>query len=120
MAPRALMAPPGSPEFFTRTRTVGAGPVVLQGRAWSGRAPVERVEVSADGGGTWADAELEPELGRWAWRGWTFPWDARPGEHVLCCRATDVDGNSQPDEPPWNVGGYANNAIQRVVVNVVP
>jgi DMSO/TMAO reductase YedYZ molybdopterin-dependent catalytic subunit len=121
MAPRALMAPPGAPEFFTRVRTLRAGPAVLQGRAWSGRAPVERVEVSSDGGATWADAELgSPELGRWAWRGWTFEWQAEPGEHVLCCRATDADGNAQPEEPPWNVGGYANNAVQRVVVDVVP
>ena len=60
MAPRALMAPPGAPEFFTRVRTLRAGPAVLQGRAWSGRAPIERVEVSTDGGATWADAELEP------------------------------------------------------------
>ena len=37
MAPRALMAPPGVPEFFTRVRTLRAGPTVLQGRAWSGR-----------------------------------------------------------------------------------
>jgi DMSO/TMAO reductase YedYZ molybdopterin-dependent catalytic subunit len=121
MAPRALMVPPGAPEFFTRVRTLRAGPAVLQGRAWSGRAPVERVEVSSDGGATWADAELgPPELGRWAWRGWTFEWQAEPGEHVLCCRATDADGNAQPAEPPWNVGGYANNAVQRVVVDVVP
>jgi sulfane dehydrogenase subunit SoxC len=121
MAPRALMAPPGSPEFFTRVRTLRAGPTVLQGRAWAGRAPVERVEVSTDGGASWADAELGPaELGPWAWRGWTFAWQADPGQHVVCCRATDADGNAQPDEPPWNVGGYANNAVQRVSVEVVP
>ena len=83
MAPRALMAPPGVPDFFTRVRTLRAGPTALEGRAWSGRAAIERVEVSTDGGATWADAELgPPELGRWAWRGWTFEWQAEPGEHV--------------------------------------
>ena len=41
-----------------------------------------------------------------------------PGEHVLCCRAPDAAGNAQPLEPPWNLGGYANNAVQRVAVTV--
>ena len=58
-------------------------------------------------------------LGRWAWRSWSFGWDADPGEHELCSRAWDSEGRSQPLEPPWNVGGYANNAVQRVAVTVV-
>jgi sulfane dehydrogenase subunit SoxC len=33
-------------------------------------------------------------------------------------RATDATGRRQPDAPPWNVGGYANNAVQRVPVTV--
>jgi DMSO/TMAO reductase YedYZ molybdopterin-dependent catalytic subunit len=118
MQPRSLLVPPGVPEFLTRDRTVQAGEVLLEGRAWSGGAPVEAVEVSADGGSTWAAAELEPEGERWAWRGWTFRWDAGPGEHVLCSRARDRAGNEQPVEPPWNLGGYANNAVQTVRVTV--
>ena len=66
MLPRSLLVPPGIPDFLSRERHVTAGRVVLQGRAWSGQAPVERVEVSADGGATWADAELEPPLGPYA------------------------------------------------------
>ena len=116
---RALMAPPGIPEFLTRARTVRAGPVELEGRAWSGEAEVAGVEVSVDAGQTWAEAELAPAaLGRWAWRRWRFAWDAQPGEHELCCRARDEHGNVQPLEPPWNLGGYANNAVQRVPVTV--
>jgi hypothetical protein len=92
---------------------------VLQGRAWSGWAPVDGVQVSADGGRSWADAELEPQASRWAWRGWRYEWNADvPGEYVLCCRATDEAGHVQPDEPTWNVGGYSNNALQRVPVTV--
>ena len=117
--PRALMVPPGIPDFDTRARIVEAGPCPLQGRAWSGWAPVNRVEVSADGGETWAHAELEPLGSRWAWRGWRYEWNAEePGESVLCCRASDEAGNVQPDEPVWNVGGYSNNALQRVPVTV--
>ncbi len=119
MQPRALMVPPGIPDFNTRARTVPAGRCVLQGRAWSGWGPVTRVEVSADGGETWAEAELEPLDSRWGWRGWRFEWAAgEPGEYVLCCRAHDQAGNAQPDEASWNVGGYSNNAPQRVPVTV--
>ncbi len=118
MQPRSLMVPPGIPEFLTRDRTVAAGEVVLEGRAWSGLAPIASVEVSADGGSTWAPAELEPRGERWAWRGWTHRWQAEPGEHVLCSRARDEAGNEQPLEMPWNLGGYANNAVQTVRVTV--
>jgi DMSO/TMAO reductase YedYZ molybdopterin-dependent catalytic subunit len=119
IAPRALMVPPGIPEFMTRDRTVRTGPVAIAGRAWSGHAPIAAVEVSTDDGASWEPAQLDPdELGRWAWRGWRFEWQASPGRHVLCCRARDESGLAQPLEPAWNVGGYANNAVQRVVVNV--
>ena len=118
MLPRSLLVPPGIPEFMTRERFVPAGEVLVQGRAWSGLAPVASVEVSADGGSAWATAELEPEEGRWAWRGWSFRWRADPGAYVLCSRARDEAGNEQPLEPAWNLGGYANNSVQRVPVTV--
>jgi DMSO/TMAO reductase YedYZ molybdopterin-dependent catalytic subunit len=119
MVPRALMAPPGEPDFLTRVRHVAAGRVELEGRAWGGSGSIAAVEVSVDGGTTWAEATLEPAAGpAWRWRRWTFAWDARQGEHVLCCRARDDAGAVQPDQPPWNLGGYANNAVQRVPVVV--
>jgi DMSO/TMAO reductase YedYZ molybdopterin-dependent catalytic subunit len=118
MQPRSLMVPPGIPEFMTRDRTVPAGEVVLEGRAWSGLAPIASVEVSADGGSTWSPADLESASERWAWRGWTCPWQAEPGEYVLCSRARDDAGNEQPLEMPWNLGGYANNAVQTIRVTV--
>jgi DMSO/TMAO reductase YedYZ molybdopterin-dependent catalytic subunit len=116
--PRSLLVPPGIPEFLTRDRRLAPGPCALYGRAWSGWAPVERVEVSVDGGASWAEARLEPPLGRYAWRGFAFDWDATPGEHELCCRATDGAGHVQPLEPEWNHGGMCNNAVQRVRVTV--
>jgi sulfane dehydrogenase subunit SoxC len=119
MLPRSLLAPPGVPDFFTRERRAKAGTHVVEGRAWSGRAPVARVELSADGGVGWRDARLEPDdLGPHAWRGWRAEWVASPGEHVLVSRATDAAGTVQPSEAEWNLGGYANNAVQRVRVVV--
>jgi DMSO/TMAO reductase YedYZ molybdopterin-dependent catalytic subunit len=116
MAPRSLMVPPGVPDFLSRRRFLPPGPVRLEGRAWSGWGPIERVEVGVDG--AWAPAVLGEPPGPAAWTPWWADWDAAEGEHELSVRATDATGRVQPDEPPWNVGGYANNAVQRVAVTV--
>jgi len=116
--PRSLMVPPGIPEFLSRSRLLTAGPCQLEGRAWSGWGPIERVEVSVDGGRAWADATLGDAPSEFAWRGWSFEWDAEPGEHELSCRATDAAGNTQPLSPEWNFDGFCNNAVQRVRVTV--
>jgi sulfane dehydrogenase subunit SoxC len=118
MMPRALMAPPGIPEFMSRERVLEAGPCEVGGRAWSGWGAIEAVEVSTDGGATWAETSLGPEPSPGAWRAWSFAWDAAPGEHELCCRARDAAGNAQPVDADWNVGGYANTSVQRVPVTV--
>jgi DMSO/TMAO reductase YedYZ molybdopterin-dependent catalytic subunit len=118
MRPRALMVPPGMPEFLSRARLVERGPCRLEGRAWSGFAPIAAVDVSADGGGSWAAAELRPASDRWAWSRWSWTWNAEAGDHELLCRTRDAAGNEQPLEPEWNVGGYVNNAVQRVAVTV--
>ena len=115
--PRALLVPPGFPDFMSRARVVRPGPVPLEGRAWSGRAPLTRAEVSTDAGRTWQEAELAPDDGhRWAWRRWRAGWTATPGTYVLSARATDADGHTQPLVQPWNRGGFANNLVQRVEV----
>lgn len=114
--PRALMIPPGFPDFLTRRRTVNAGKIPLSGRAWSGLGPIARVEVGIDG--LWSDASLGTSMGPHAWRSWTFPWTATPGEHRLSCRATDEAGNVQPVEQPWNLQGMGNNLVQDVQVTV--
>ena len=119
MRPRALMVPPGNPDFMSRTRFLEPGVHVLEGRAWSGHGPITRVEVSDDGGHTWSPAGVHPAAGPHAWHRWTFSWDAaNAGEHELCVRATDAAGNVQPVEQAWNFEGVENNAVQRVRVIV--
>jgi DMSO/TMAO reductase YedYZ molybdopterin-dependent catalytic subunit len=119
MPPRALMVPPGVPDFPERRRTVPVAQCELEGRAWSGHGRVGAVEVSVDGG-EWRPAVLEQDVDSpWAWSRWTFMWEPiEAGEVELRCRARDAAGNVQPDEPLWNLGGYANNAVQRVRVTV--
>ena len=117
--PRALMVPPGYPDFMSRTRFVRPGTHELTGRAWSGQAPVTAVEVSTDGGTTWRPADLEPPLGQWAWCRWTTQWTVtEPGEFELVVRASDASGAVQPVGQPWNTQGMANNMAQRVQVCV--
>jgi len=116
--PRALMIPPGFPDFFTRTRIVDAGTVELRGRAWSGRGRIVRVEVSTDGGTNWRDAALGEQHTPTEWAAWSVDWNAEPGEHELVVRATDDVGNVQPVEQSWNHHGLENNAVQRVPVSV--
>ena len=118
MLPRSLMVPPGIPDFLSRTRFVEAGEHILEGRAWSGFAPIAKIEVSSDGGETWNDAKLEQARSKFAWQRWTWAWQAEPGEAELCCRATDAEGRAQPLTPEWNFDGLCNNAVQRVQVVV--
>jgi sulfane dehydrogenase subunit SoxC len=116
--PRSLLLPPGLPAFESRERYLAPGRHLLCGRAWSGLAPVASVEVSTDGGHRWTPATLDRQPSPWAWVGWSAAWEAAPGTYELCSRATDAAGNTQPLEVPWNTGGYANNAVQRVGVVV--
>lgn len=115
---KSLMVPPGIPDWYSRRRIVEAGDVQIFGRAWTGNGRgIARVEFSVDG--SWQEASLDPAPpSAYAWRGWRATWRAMPGEHVLMCRASDADGNVQPLEPPWDNGGFGNNAVHRVPVTV--
>jgi sulfane dehydrogenase subunit SoxC len=115
MRVNCAMVPPGIPDFYTRRRIVDAGTVEIVGRAWSGAAPIARVEFAVDG--AWRDAQLEGSAS-FCWQRWSASWNADPGEHELVCRATDRDGNVQPLEPPWDVSGFGNNSVQKVSVTV--
>jgi len=93
----------------------------VHGFAWSGRAPVASVTISADGGATWQPAELEPEGERFAWRRFTATLQLdQMGPVSIRAKAADAAGNVQPDEPPWNPRGYCNHSVHRVAGTVVP
>ena len=116
--PRALMSPPGFPDFMSRDRVVEAGPTEIRGRAWSGWGPVTRVEFSPDDGQTWSDCTLQPDNGAYAWRAFSIVWEATPGSARLRVRATDATGRVQPLEPVPTLGGFTNNADEPVVALV--
>jgi DMSO/TMAO reductase YedYZ molybdopterin-dependent catalytic subunit len=114
---RALMIPPGIPDFLTRTRLLSRFSETFR-EGLGGRSDVTRVEVSLDGGQSWLLAHLGQKVSLHAWREWELDWQAITGNYTLCVRATDNEGNQQPVTQPWNFQGMANNMVQRVNVIV--
>ena len=89
--------------------------VNVRGIAFSGESRVVKVELSEDGGKSWLVAKLGEDFGAYSFRTWETPWTAKTaGKHTLLVRATDEKGNTQPDEPVWNAGGYLWNRIERL------
>lgn len=104
----------------TEDTKVPAGAVRVLGVAFAGEQPVERVEVSTDGGETWRDADLYgPSLGPTSWRRFTYDFEADGGEYVVASRATDADGKTQPEERIENERGYADTSWRDHAVRVV-
>lgn len=69
----------------------------ISGLAWSGHGKIVRVEVSADGGKSWADAELQQPVLAKCFTRFRIPWQWGGQEAVLKSRATDDSGNVQPE-----------------------
>ncbi|MFG6449344.1 sulfite oxidase [Roseateles sp. BYS180W] len=91
--------------------TLQAGLVQIHGVAFGGTRAVKGVEVSTDGGKTWKAARLVgPDLGRFAWRQFVVSATLGSGTHALMSRATDVAGNTQPEQREENSQGYNNNS----------
>ncbi len=88
--------------------------VTLRGIAFSGYGRVTRVEISDDGGKKWSAAKLGEDYGAYSFRTWEAPWTPKAaGSYSVAVRATDEKGNTQPDEPVWNPGGYLWNRIEK-------
>ena len=84
----------------TRADVLAGVPTWVAGVAWAGVRGVKRVEVSTDGGRTWADATLHPPVSPYAWTQWALRWrPPGPGDHTIFCRATDGEGRVQDAAP---------------------
>jgi DMSO/TMAO reductase YedYZ molybdopterin-dependent catalytic subunit len=91
MQPKAILARPGLHEVIPERayRVFGA--------AWAGERAVSKVEVSLDGGKTWAGAKLLGDAKPVQWVLWEYVWDKPPrGPASLVARATDDEGRTQP------------------------
>jgi sulfite dehydrogenase (cytochrome) subunit A len=93
--------------------------VEVLGIAWDGGSGVRRVEVSLDGGASWREARLGPELGRYAWRQWFHEFTPRTsGVQSFKVRALARDGSAQVEKLLHNPAGYHHNVVQSADYNV--
>jgi DMSO/TMAO reductase YedYZ molybdopterin-dependent catalytic subunit len=91
----------------------------VQGVAWDRGHGIRQVEVSLDGGGTWKAADLDKDLGRFAFRGFSFHTGRlAPGRYTVSSRATNNAGETQVDKLKFNPAGYQNNVPQEIAVTV--
>jgi DMSO/TMAO reductase YedYZ molybdopterin-dependent catalytic subunit len=104
----------------------------LHGWAWGGERPIERVEVSTDGGETWETAELRDaresreladvpdEAFHGSWYTFSMRWRPGSGRYRVASRAHDVDGTPQIMELDPNVKGHFNQCQVKWRDVVVP
>ena len=95
---------------------VKAGKVAVSGLAWDGGYGIRAVEVSTDGGHTWSTAKLGDDLGRFAFRPWSFDITAKAGKNSVMVNATNKIGQSQTSELIFNPAGYHNNVMQSITL----
>ncbi|MBA2376025.1 MAG: sulfite oxidase [Rubrobacter sp.] len=89
---------------------IPAGENTIRGRSWSPTASIARVECALDGE-EWREAAIEAPNLPGAWATWSFSVNLSPGGHTLRVRATDTDGDTQPEEPPFNDLGYLYGGV---------
>ena len=93
--------------------------VLVRGWAWSGAGAIARVELAMNDAPVWIDAALGTPVSTYAWT----PFEAKlvlpdAATATIRSRATDIAGNTQPEQIQWNRLGYGNNGIRGVVVAV--
>jgi sulfite oxidase len=96
----------------------GTREVKLRGASWAGDLAVKQVEVSADFGQTWTQANVSPPKNKFDWQRWTadikVPSD---GYYEIWSKATDTNGKAQPHVAAnWNPQGYGANPFHRIAV----
>lgn len=72
-----------------------ARPTSIAGVAYSGAQGISRVDISVDGGHSWAPANLRRPLGALSWTLWEYPWQPQSGQHIIVVRAIDLAGHVQ-------------------------
>jgi DMSO/TMAO reductase YedYZ molybdopterin-dependent catalytic subunit len=92
--------------------------VTVAGIAFAGARGISKVELSTDGGKSWAPATLEVAMGPLTWRRWRYAWTPNgTGAATLIVRATDGTGNTETPigRPPYPDG---STGYESVDVNV--
>lgn len=95
---------------------VKVGKVTVSGLAWDGGYGIQTVEVSTDGARNWSPATLGDDLGRYAFRPWSFDVAAKRGKTTVTVSATNKIGQTQTATLLWNAAGYHNNVMQSITL----
>ncbi len=95
---------------------VKAGKVTVAGMAWDGGYGIRTVEVSTDGGKTWSAAQLGEDLGKYAFRPWSFELNAKRGKSSVMVNAINMIGQAQTSKLLFNGAGYHNNVMQNITL----
>jgi DMSO/TMAO reductase YedYZ molybdopterin-dependent catalytic subunit len=103
MALKSAIARPRTREFIPAGQSYR-----VFGAAWGSDTVVEKVELSTDDGKTWQSVEFIDEAQPFVWRRWEFDWQVpiKKGTYTLKSRATDAQGNVQPDRHDKRFGTY--------------
>jgi hypothetical protein len=72
------------------------GKLAIAGVAWAPIRGISKVEIRIDNL-PWRTATLSPEFAKTTWRQWWIDWSPEEGEHLISVRATDGDGELQPE-----------------------
>jgi DMSO/TMAO reductase YedYZ molybdopterin-dependent catalytic subunit len=89
----------------------------VRGIAFGGDTGLAKVLFSADAGGSWQEARLGPDHGKYSFRQWEAPLRlASPGPYKLMIKAVNAAGSAQPDKANWNPAGFMRNVIESVSV----
>ena len=70
---------------------------VIAGVAWAQHRGIGKVEIKIDDG-DWVDTKLATDGGIDLWRQWSYVYDGPAGQHQAQVRATDLNGERQPEQ----------------------
>ncbi len=106
LGPMALKSAIARPR--TRESIPAGSSYKVFGAAWGSDTHVTQVELSTDDGKTWQLVHLLDTAQPFVWQRWEFDWTVpdEKGMYILKSRATDAEGNAQPEEHDKRFGTY--------------
>ncbi|WP_129703413.1 sulfite oxidase [Priestia megaterium] len=100
-------------------QTLNTGIHEIKGIAWTGVGKITKIDISLDNGATWNACQFTSSTENHAWTHWSYIWEIKEqGEYTILIKATDSEGNVQPEKPMWNRKGYGYNAIECIKVKI--
>lgn len=112
MTPRSLIT-----SHADGAAVAGGAPLAVRGIALGGDSGVAKVELSSDGGASWAAAKLHRDEGKYSFR--RFEGSVAvpaAGSFKLACRCTNAAGVAQPLAMNWNPSGYMRAGVETITL----